>query len=242
MKNNRDISIVPLQDDLILTVAADNSGSVGEKREDEVNVPYEVVAYYGARVCVMETLAVGAEPLTFIIHSFNEENVWDSMVQGAHRAFKETGLENIEIIGSTESNFSLKQSASSFTLIGSVKETGLRIGTTLEDTSYAVIGKPLVGEEIITQRDEVLPLRLYQELCQLEGVYELVPVGSKGIGKELSVICEHPHDYGCSLPMDKSAGPSSCVLISYNPKIKNHLMELTGNQIYPIYKKADKNL
>jgi hypothetical protein len=238
MKNNRDLSILPFYDDLFITIAADNSGSVGQKREDEVNVPYDAVSYFGARVCAMETLAAGAEPKTLIIHSFNDEKAWDPLTGGAKRAFRELGWNDIEVTGSTESNFSLSQSASCFTLIGSVLESGLRINVTPQDASYAVIGKPLVGEEVISQAEDVLPLALFQKLCRFEGVHELVPVGSKGIRKKLGLICEEADHYSSDFPMDKSAGPSSCIVISYDPSVEKELRQLTGRYFYGLYKKC----
>lgn len=234
MTRYRNLLLLPLQDDHLLTVASDNSGNIGEKRDDAVNVPYDIVAYYGARVCLMETLAAGSRPITLIVHSFNDEKAWSSLVQGAARAFKELGLDKIEITGSTESNFSLIQSATGFTLIGSVKKQNLRTNIAPHDAHYAVVGNPLVGDEIIKHPEGILPLKLFKKLCDLEEIYEVIPVGSKGIKKELDQICKHGGGYKSALPLDKSAGPSSCILTSYDIKNEKRIKDLTGDLFYPI--------
>ncbi|KZE64299.1 hypothetical protein AWM68_14520 [Fictibacillus phosphorivorans] len=235
MTSYRNLLLLPLQDDQLLTVASDNSGNIGEKRDDAVNVPYDIVAYYGTRVCLMETLATASKPKTLIIHSFNDEKAWSSLVQGATRAFEELGLDKIEITGSTESNFSLVQSATGFTLIGSIKKQKLRTIMAPYDARYAVVGKPLVGDEIIKHPDEILPLKLFKKLCDLEEIYELIPVGSKGIKKELDQICKQGGEYKSALPLDKSAGPSSCILISYDIKNEKRIKDLTGDLFYPLF-------
>jgi len=234
MNKYRNLLILPFHDDHLLTVAVDNSGGIGEKADDSVKISYDVVSYFGARVCIMETLAAGSVPKSFIIHSFNNEKAWDSLVEGATRAFKELGLK-IDITGSTESNFSLKQSAMCFTLIGTVNKQDLRKKLPPNDVRYAVVGTPLVGEEILNKGNEILPLELFQKLCSLAEIYEIIPVGSKGIKEELKEICSQTEDPVSDLPLYKSAGPSSCVLISYDRKNEKLLKDLAGDLFSPLY-------
>ncbi|MDN4525757.1 ATPase [Fictibacillus fluitans] len=228
MKRKRDITVQDFGCGQVVVIAADNSGGIGSLPMDEVNVPYEVVAQYGARVCALEVLAAGAVPVSFIIHSFNGEEAWGNLVTGAQKTFAELGLDTIEITGSTESNMNMIQSASSFTMIGRGAREELKMGITPADAEFAVIGVPLVGDEVMASPEEVISLSLFSQLLKTEGIYEMLPVGSKGIRHELEVLCGSSEKFRSTLPMDKSAGPSTCVLISYDKKQQSAITNLCG--------------
>ncbi|KSU83222.1 MULTISPECIES: hypothetical protein [Fictibacillus] len=228
MKRNRDITVQGFGSGHVAVIAADNSGGIGSLPMDEVKVPYEVVAQYGARVCAMEVLAAGALPVSFIIHSFNGEGAWNELVTGAQKTFAELGLDTIEITGSSESNMNMVQSASSFTMIGRAAHHDLKMGITPSIAKVAVIGAPLVGEEVISRSKEGISLSLFRQLLKTDGIYEILPVGSKGIGYELGVLCGSSARFKSTLPLDKSAGPSTCVLISYDEKQHSAIRSLCG--------------
>lgn len=228
MKRNRDIIVQDFGSGQVAVIAADNSGGIGSLPMDEVKVPYEEVARFGARVCAMEVLAAGAVPVSFIIHSFNGDGAWNELVTGAQKTFAELGLDGIEITGSTESNMNMVQSASSFMMIGRAAQHDLRLGITPSHAKVAVIGAPLVGEEVLSRSGEVILLSLFRQLLKTEGIYEILPVGSKGIGHELGVMCGLSAKFRSTLPLYKSAGPSTCVLISYDEKQHSAIRNLCG--------------
>ncbi|MGG1574747.1 ATPase [Fictibacillus sp. NRS-1165] len=228
MKTNRDVTLAELGSDEWLVMAADNSGGIGSLPMDTVHVPYPVVAAFGARVCAMEVMAAGGEPHTFLIHSFNGEEAWAELVKGTERTFGQLDLKGVQITGSTESNMKMMQSASSFTMIGKATQGTLRLNCTPPHAKYAVIGAPLVGEEVISRHEDVLPLSLFRRLLTTEGIYEVLPVGSKGISHEMEILTKSSAVYTCGLPMEKSAGPSTCALISYDPEHRSHIYKLCG--------------
>jgi hypothetical protein len=230
----RDVLIIPYQKESNLVIASDNSGGIGLKELDHVNVQYEIVSYYGFRVAMMELLAVGAQPMALIIHSFNGDEAWGSLVKGANQLIADLDLDGLKVTGSSESNFSLLQSASSFTVAGTVSHQNLRIGKTSERAKFAVVGEPLVGDEVMSKENKVLPLRLFQKLLDQEEVYEIIPVGSKGILYELNLLTDQQIAFTSDLPLTKSAGPATCVVISYSPKAHDTLIQICGPHFHPL--------
>lgn len=234
----RDVLFLSLGEEEELVIAADNVGAIGEKEYDDVSVSYKEVAYYSLRVAMMEMLSIGAHPLSVAISNFNGESAWGLYEQGIESLCLELGMEPLTIVGSSETNFSLMQSAVGFTLIGKVKKEEKRMARTPRDACLALIGSPLVGEEVLEQLEKILPLPLFRKLLREEGVYELIPVGSKGIRHELYVLMQlNGHDFSpesADLPLDKSAGPSTCVLISYKKEREPAIRALCGELFHPL--------
>ena len=183
----RDVTLIALNDSETLVLASDNSGGIGLKDMDMVKTPYDVVAYYGFRVAVMECIASGGAPISVVLHNFCGDEPWKDLVCGIEKGLQELGLTNVPITGSTESNFSLLQSALGMIVIGKRGRVIPEETILLDQMRFAVIGSPLVGNEVLNKEGEVLPLSLFHWLCQLDHVV-ILPVGSKGILHELKVM------------------------------------------------------
>ncbi|HWO98884.1 MAG TPA: ATPase [Bacillus sp. (in: firmicutes)] len=237
----RDVLFLPLDEKEELVIAVDNVGAIGEKEYDDVSVSYDTVAYYSLRVAMMELLSVGATPLSVVISNFNGEGAWPHYKKGIERVCYELNMECLAIVGSSETNFSLTQSAVGFTLIGKVKKGEKKIGRTPADACLAVIGTPLVGPEVLEQQEKILPLSIFQKLLKEQEIYELIPVGSKGIGHELHVLMQlNGFDFSRGnhdLPLEQSAGPATCVLISYNEAREPAIRDLCGDLFRPLTEK-----
>ncbi|MGO4888233.1 AIR synthase related protein [Anaerobacillus sp. MEB173] len=231
----RDLLFLPLQNDEEIVISTDCSGATGLKEADEVRVPYDVVSYYGFRVALMELLAVGAEPLGLVIQNLVNDHVWEELIRGARKACTEIGFSSVQITGSSETNFPLLQSAAGFTVIGKVDQEKKRVAVTPKDATFAVIGSPLVGERIITEQEKVVPLAIFSQLINMEGVYEALPVGSKGIGYELEqLLAENAiqhNGYRCELDLSQSAGPATCFIISFS-KEKEAAIRAAASQYF----------
>lgn len=198
-----------------LVLAADNSGSVGEKPGDTVKADYETVGYFSARVALMECLAAGGEPFAAVLQNFAGETAWKSLIKGIERAADQAGC-RIEITGSTETNFTMSESAVSITVIG--RHIRRAEPFDREAVCYAVIGKPLVGPDVLAEPDYVAPLPLFRQVLEAEGVKSVWPVGSKGIIHEMRNVTNNEElqveHIQCSLDASKSAGPATCFLIA----------------------------
>ncbi|MFD6438789.1 ATP-binding protein [Peribacillus sp. NPDC060186] len=218
-----DSLILPFTESQSLVISSDNSGGIGLKEKDLVQVPYEVVGYFSFRVAVMECLAAGGSPLTVVLHNFCGDEAWEALKIGVMKGMDEIGLA-LSITGSTESNMPLLQSALGLMVIG--KRTNERVKKQIPLRKIALIGRPLVGEEVMKQHEWVAPLSLYKSLCELEEV-QVLPVGSKGIAYEWKQL--DPSGKGVSahirskVDIEKSSGPSTCFLIAYPEHMEDEI-------------------
>ncbi|HEY9577892.1 MAG TPA: ATP-binding protein [Pseudobacillus sp.] len=218
-----------------LVIAADNSGSIGEKPGDRVKADYETVGYFSARVALMECLAAGGEPFAIVLQNFADESAWKGLSAGAERAACQAEC-IIELTGSTEKNFVMNESAVSITVIG----RHIRNVDKLDEKAicYGVIGKPLVGLEVLAESESVASLSLFRQVCEVEGVYSVLPVGSKGIIHEMrkwtsneELQAENIH---CSLDVKKSAGPATCFLVAVDVSSMPKLQEISKGLYTPL--------
>ena len=153
-----------------------------------------------------------------LLHNFCDDHAWDLLLAGIEKGLEELGLKGaVSVTGSTESNFTMLQSALGMIVLGKRESTYVD-EVSFENRKVAVIGSPLVGNEVLEQENDVIPLSLFQELCELEDVV-IVPVGSKGILYELKNMLDDPSIVGdrliCDVDVSKTAGPATCVLIAF---------------------------
>lgn len=222
-----DALTIPFGDSSSLVIACDNSGGIGMKEKDVVTVPYDVTAYYSFRVAVMECMAAGAAPLTVVLHNFCGDDAWQELVRGIHRGMDEVGIQ-MPITGSTESNMELVQSALGILVIG--KKENHRKDRPEIHRKIAVIGKPLVGEEVMVQSELVAPLSLFK-WCAEQAEVRALPVGSKGIAYEWKQLNseEVPDEIASQVDVLKSSGPSTCFLLSYPEHMETVLKQKCGD-------------
>jgi hypothetical protein len=231
----RDVEIIPLNGTEELVIACDNSGAIGMKPMDEVAVSYEMVAYYCFRVAWMECVSAGAIPFSVMIQNFCGNEAWTSLVEGIHQGMREIGTPELPITGSTESNFALLQSAISVTVLGKRrKKKELPIAFS-DQINVAVIGSPLIGNEVIDQKERIAPIGLFHWFCQQEEVLAVMPVGSKGVLAELTqMFTESSLQFDCKLEMKKSAGPSTCFIVVFRHIGNDRMERQAGGWFHPV--------
>ncbi|RFU62393.1 ATP-binding protein [Peribacillus glennii] len=230
----RDPLIIPLNNQY-LVVASDNSGGFGLKEHDAVKVPYDVVGYYAFRVAIMECMATGAVPVSVVLQNFSGEEAWTGLIQGVQQGLKELKMD-LPVSGSTESNMDLLQSALGLNVIGVSSQMPEFRQINPEGMKFAVIGKPLVGQEVGEQPESIAPLSVYKRLCELGGI-TVLPVGSKGIAYELGQLVPGIKSkcFAADLDVHKSSGPSTCFIISYPAAKEVMIQELTGPLFHGVY-------
>ncbi|WP_106496490.1 ATP-binding protein [Lentibacillus sp. Marseille-P4043] len=239
----RDALIVPFDQNTDIVIACDNSGSIGMKLADNVSVPYDIVAYFAFRVAYMECAAAGGFPFSVTLQNFNDEQTWPSLIAGIKQGTDELGIAELPITGSTESNFSLSQSATGITVLGKRQRNEEQSYANHQAVSVAVIGSPLVGEEVIQQKEAVAPLNLFQWYCEHNSVLSVVPVGSKGILYELKQLFPNSSlHFSSDLDLKKSSGPATCFIAVYkkdeHQTIKSkavqlfHRVAVEGGELY----------
>ncbi|MFJ7825571.1 hypothetical protein [Psychrobacillus sp. NPDC096623] len=194
---------VLLPNGFVLTT--DNSAGIGEKIEDVVSTPDEIVSYFAARVALLEQWAAGATPLSIVVHNFSGNQSWVKYVDGIEKLFNEIGVKCPEITGSSETNMETLQSAIAVTMIGEkVEEYFAKI-------QWYAYGKPSVGAEVIKNSDKIANLKKIREAINTGLVHQVWPVGSNGIKGE----CERLGLHGNLVDWDveKSGGPATIVLL-----------------------------
>lgn len=229
----RDVQIVPWNKKEELVISVDNNGGIGQKEGDIVFASYDIVSYFSFRVAVMECIAAGGVPVSIVLQNFCGDPAWHQLVSGIHKGINELNLNSeIGITGSTESNFSLQQSAVSLTIIGKRKAGSRELS--ISNGKIAVIGSPLVGEEVILQGERVVPLAIFMQLAKNYN-YRIQPVGSKGILYELGQLkgtLFKKEEVICSLDLLKSAGPATCFIVEYEKEAE--LKRIAGSYFHEV--------
>lgn len=226
----RDAIIIPFSKDESLVITSDNSGAIGMKELDEVKVPYETVGYFSLRVAVMECMAAGATPITVVIQNFCGDDDWNQLMTGVQNGLVELEMEDIPVTGSTESNFSLKQSAVGINIIGKKSTDQTVRMQNAFDREIALIGLPLVGDEVVLQSDQIVPLSIFRRFFNLQNV-DIWPVGSKGVLSELKRMIPNFDENTITSNLDllKSGGPSTSFLAVYPKNKSKEIRKISGS-------------
>lgn len=233
----RDIITIPLNSEESLIIASDNSGGIGKKAQDHVQVSYETVAYYSFRVAAMECIAAGGVLVSVVLHNFCGDSNWSELINGIQKGLAELYLEDVPITGSTESNFHLQQSAVGLVVLGKkvIDKNTEKIYS--NDLKFAVIGMPLVGNEVIDLAHQVVPLSIFQEVSKLEDIM-VWPVGSKGILTEFNQMFptkEFTKEMlGTKLDVLKSSGPATCFIIAFEHDQEEALKRLAAGYFHSV--------
>ncbi|GHH96837.1 ATP-binding protein [Neobacillus kokaensis] len=233
----RNVLTLPFEGGSFLIISSDNSGAIGMKEHDHVHVPYETVAYYSFRVAAMECIAAGGAPVSVVLHNFCGNEPWEELVKGVQKGLFELGLFDVSITGSTESNFQLMQSAFGVIVIGKKTADKKSEIQNFNSVNLAVIGQPLVGDEVIQRGNEVVPLSVFLEVSKLNGVLAW-PVGSKGILYELQRMFPEleltKEKVESDVDLCKSSGPATCFICTFNNEQKELLNKLAENFIHSL--------
>jgi hypothetical protein len=218
VKTARDIQVFQ-QSESYLTIAADTLGAIGEKPEDAFRVPPELCGRMTARVCLMETLSVGARPFSLMALTCNErEPTGARLLAGITEELASSGYPDLLIGGSTEDNMPTPMTALGVALLGECKTIAWRLARP-GDGVY-LLGKPYVGEAVIAHLEELPSLSHIQRLRGMPAVGDIIPCGSRGIAWELHVL-ETETGLRTKLEIDLdlaqiggSAGPATCAVVT----------------------------
>ncbi|WP_160723292.1 AIR synthase related protein [Bacillus sp. USDA818B3_A] len=233
----RNVKTIPFQEAGNLIIASDNSGAIGIKKDDLVLAPYETIAYYSFRVAVIECMAAGGEPVSVVLSNFCGNEAWEKLTRGIERGLDELQLKDVVITGSTESNFSLQQSAIGVIVIGKKPSGEMEDFIFNEQSQLAIIGKPLVGNEVIEQENHIVPLSIFQEISRMDGI-QVWPVGSKGILFEMNQLSKSKtfvkDKMITEVDVVKSSGPATCFIAIYQESVEPEIRKLAGRYFHTV--------
>lgn len=215
----RDINLIEITEDTLLVIACDSAGGIGPKHNDRVKVPAELIGSFTTRVALMEVISVGAEVISIInTLAVEYEPTGKKIIDGIRKEAEKIGLDSSIIInGSTEENIETSQTGIGVTVIGRIKKDDLRMGVSRANDLLIAVGLPLVGEEVISHQEEIADLLNLQQLLKFKGVHEIIPVGSRGLAYEASILAGMSGlklnlEPACGIDLYKSAGPATTLL------------------------------
>jgi hypothetical protein len=231
VQTSRDI-LVYQQKENYLTIAADSLGGIGMKPADAMQVTPELCGRMTARVCLMETLAVGAIPFSLMALTCNErEPTGSKLLSGIQAELADAGYPDLSIGGSTEDNMATNMTALGITVLGECKQLLWRLAQ--EGEVVYVLGKPCVGEEVLVNLAVLPTSRQIRQLREKAGIGDVIPCGSRGIAWELHVLEEETGLHTKLAPgidvstLWGSAGPATCAIVTSSVSLDGFSGSLT---------------
>ncbi len=222
IKKLRDLTLITINDEQMLVIACDSCGAIGNKEMDIVKTTPDIVGYFTCRVPLAEVVAIGAEPIS-VINTLSVEmnDTGRGIIEGIKRAINPLGLpEDIIVTGSTEENFPVCQTGLGVTIVGMVEKDEWQEPITKAGYLAVVVGLPKVGNEVLDDNGRItISPNIISELRKMEGIGEIVPVGSKGIIHEINEIARinnlsYKLNKELLVDINKSAGPATCAVIT----------------------------
>ncbi len=235
----RDLTVINFIGDILIVIAVDSDGAIGEKPSDIVKVNGYVCGRFGTRVPLMEILACGAIPIAAFDPLAVEMDPYGmAIIDGVRDELRSAGLsEDFPLSGSTEDNIPTVQTGMGVVIMGIVMKQDFRPGTSQPGDHVYCIGIPKSGpDDMITLDDpEIADARTIEEVRRIEGVHDILPVGSKGImyeSTQLSISAGLTfHNFQSKVDLLKSAGPSTCILISTTETAAKLIQKITERPV-----------
>ena len=230
----RDLTRIHLDQHYSLIVAVDSDGGIGPMEADTVFCPAYDLGRFAIRVPLLEILCSGAIPLAaYDMLTMKMAGVGAEIVRGIRDELKLAGYgEKFHLSGSTEDNVPTRMTGVGTTIIGLVQAKDFRPGTSQPDDSVVCLGLPKSAPEdrVRTDDPEIIQQTDLEVVLGLDGIHDILPVGSHGIGYEAEAMASEAGltfvtDAQCPLNFQKSAGPSTCVIASC---LNSVIEELSG--------------
>ena len=228
----RDVEVIDTGSGISLVIACDSCGSVGSKELDLIKAPPEIVGRLTARTVLMELVSVGASPVAMTVSICAEPNpTGDEILIGIKRELLVSGLSGLKLVVSSEKNFETRQTGLGIGATGTCKAGDLKVAQSKAADKIFCMGVPRVGDEVITSGCmDIINSGTLSQLRPHPLIHDILPVGSRGIRAEAELLANQSGTIfsaveGCKLDLEKSGGPSTCVLFSSSQSIEdfNHL-------------------
>jgi hypothetical protein len=234
----RDLTLIELNDDFFLVTAVDSDGGIGPKPNDLVSVSGYDAGRFATRVPLMEILASGAVPVAaFDALAVEMEPLGREIVRGVRDELISIGLpNNFPLSGSTEDNVPTSETGMGVVIVGIVKKNDFRPGSSMKNDEVFVVGIPKSGpdDKVNLKDSDIADSVSLSRILQVTGIHDILPVGSKGILYEAGELArtadlKFTTNQSTKINLKKSAGPSTCFLVSAVPGTEP-LIALTGQK------------
>lgn len=230
----RDLTKINLTNEYSLIIAVDSDGGIGPLEGDTFKCdPYQL-GRFAMRVPLLELLSCGANPIAaFDMLTIPMDKVGKEIVRGVCDELVQANLgDDFPLSGSTEDNVPTNTTGIGTTVIGLVHKNDFNVGKSKKNDLIVCIGIPKSApEDIIFLDDEdIVNQQDIYTILKVSGVNEVLPVGSKGVANEANQLAQ---TVGLkvdlfdkqSINVDKSGGPSTCVIASCNPDSVTQLID-----------------
>ncbi len=225
IQRRRDLTLVRLAGTYYLVIACDSDGGIGSKPHDTVPASPYLLGRFAARVPLMEILASGARPLVLVnTLAVEMEPTGRGIIEGVKCEASLAGITaEGAVTGSTEDNVPTAATGMGVTVIGIAEERQIRVGTGAPGDVVACVGVPksAPSDSIAIDDPEIADVPAVVALSRLPSAHDILPVGSRGVEYEArqiaassSLVFTLTLSPGSKLDVKKSAGPSTCVLVS----------------------------
>lgn len=224
LERYRDLIII-YEKDIAYVISCDSLGAIGSKEHDMLKVDEEVVGKATIKVALSEALCVGAKPVVIAdTLAVEMKPTGEKIIKAIEKELEENGLADVVLTGSTEENFPSSMTGVGITVVSRAKVSDLKMKKVEKGMHVSLLGYPLVGDEVLKNPENVLQLKDYVEISDSKKIVEAIPVGSKGIKYELSILEElsglkiekniPPH-----IDTLKSGGPATSCIIVHEEKL-----------------------
>ncbi len=223
-----DLQLIPNKNEYII-IACDSAGSIGDKPGDIVKTTPEFAGYFTAMVPIVEVLAIKGEIISIVdTLTVEMEPTGKRIISGIKDAMIDININTELLTGSTEENISSNSTGIGITVIGKISKEIMdqelvKPGMILLLAGIPKVGQQFLEEEIISKYGETITLELMKRFARDEWIFDMIPVGSKGIAYEADVLASRYKlvaDFIVAKYKDKvinytvSAGPATCVVIA----------------------------
>ncbi|EJO5348852.1 alpha-ribazole-5-phosphate synthase [Clostridium botulinum] len=246
VKKVRDLTLVSLDKDKTLVIACDSAGSIGSKKNDVLKIPAFYTGKFTIRVGILEVMCTGAEIVTITNAVCCEMNpTGKEIIDGIKSELKRAGIDEVVLTGSTEENFPTFSTGLGITVLGLVDNFKIKVNNVDKINNYTKfnkddillisIGFPKVGQEINIYDDkEIVDYEDIKILLKNSGVYEIVPVGSKGILYEAEILSKNNNlklklEENINVDIKKSSGPATSVIAAIHKKEYENIISKINN-------------
>jgi selenophosphate synthetase-related protein len=181
----RDLTKIGLGNKYALIIAVDSDGGIGPLPADVVKCSDYTLGRFAIRVPLMEIIASGAYPLAaFDMLTLPMQPHGIEVIRGIQAELAEAGLnEDFPLSGSTEDNIPTSMTGVGTLVMGLVKEEDFRPGSSQLGDQVLCLGLPKSGPEDVVslEDDDIIRLSQLKEVTMMEGVNDILPVGSRGV-------------------------------------------------------------
>lgn len=200
----------------ILT-SIDIAAGVGGLKFDKLNVNLEVIAYFTARVALLDILAAGASPIQVAFSTSLAKKNCSHIIDGIEQVLDDWSIDlNNRITWSTEDNFKASQTAISIMITAIAESVKLKWLNISKGDNLFVVGEPLVGSEVLKNKGGIINSNDFESLINACSVKNIIPIGSGGAIDRIKSIQNKTDLTFNSLNKEienKSAGPATAVLV-----------------------------